>query len=105
MQVSRLDEKLAEMRSRYLARIRGDRVRLEVLCDELENGEGFDMAEEIERLAHRLAGSSGTFGLPEIGQHAEMVERMAHALIHGEGDRADLAAGTRALSQAIEAAE
>jgi HPt (histidine-containing phosphotransfer) domain-containing protein len=61
------DERMAVLRERFLARAERDRLAL-IEAEAAGDGEG------VRRIAHGLAGASGTFGFPELGTIARSVE-------------------------------
>jgi HPt (histidine-containing phosphotransfer) domain-containing protein len=60
-----MSDVLAELKARFLNRCVGDLERIEHLL-----GRGVLNADELQGLAHRLAGAAGTFGFPEISAAA-----------------------------------
>ena len=58
-----------------------------------------DRLRELHRVLHRLAGSAGTFGMPEFGAACRVIEDMLEALLarHPRG-RDDFGAVERALA-------
>lgn len=75
-----VSSRLAELRKRFAERATDDLKALEQRAQMLE-GEGADsavLADVCSRL-HRLAGSAGTFGFPELGQAARSLENMLEA--------------------------
>jgi len=75
-----VSSRLAELRKRFAERATDDLKALEQRAQLLE-GEGADgavLADVCSRL-HRLAGSAGTFGFPELGQAARSLENMLEA--------------------------
>lgn len=71
-----VSEKLKALRSKFLERARDDIRELSVYAEQTRNGTL--SAEGLIRCyqsLHRLAGSAGTFGLPELGQHARSLEK------------------------------
>jgi len=75
-----LQAKMRKMRERYVGRLRTESARLEQLVRSLDQSDGGAALEEIERLAHGLAGSAGTFGFDEVGTHAARLERETAAV-------------------------
>ena len=61
------DERLTELRAKFIARSRSERAALAAAS---ERG---DLA-EIKRVAHSLAGSGGLFGFPEISVAGQDLE-------------------------------
>ncbi len=78
-------ERLAQILRSFAARAREQSARLEELRAELEAGAPSGAAiEEVERIAHRLHGTSGTLGYAELGAAAAELETLCAAA----GDRA-----------------
>jgi HPt (histidine-containing phosphotransfer) domain-containing protein len=94
--------KLDAVRDRFLQRMKSGGARLVEIADLLERDGGDEIVGELGQHAHRLAGSAGTFGFPEIGLQAASLER--EALTPGVAVDA-LTTSARALAAAIEAAE
>lgn len=71
--MSEIDDPFAAVRARYLTRLSEEAAVLDQLikCDPPEA-----MA-QIGEIAHRVAGSSGTFGLADLSASARAVERAA----------------------------
>ncbi|XKH02035.1 diguanylate cyclase [Marinobacter nauticus] len=75
-----VSSRLADLRKRFAARAAGDLEELERRARVMRE-QGFDqavMADVCARL-HRLAGSAGTFGFPEMGEAARSLEKMLKA--------------------------
>lgn len=62
-----------------------------------------DVTLRIRTLAHDLAGSSGTFGFPDLGEIAAALEDVADRALAGPGEDHGLAPAVRRLAAAIEA--
>lgn len=76
---------LAKLRRNYLARLPTELSALQVLGAELGGGEDArPTLEAIHRQLHKLAGSSGTFGLPSLGVQARILEQRAKAWLASE---------------------
>jgi len=60
---------------------------------------------DLAMLAHRLAGSAGSYGYDELGACASALDRVATALQDVPGDHAPLDGAMRALLAAIDAAQ
>lgn len=80
--MSEFDDRLTELRARFLARAADDYAALRAARDAGD-------CETIRRIAHSLAGGAGIFGFPEISAAARVVEeadendvlpRLAHLL-------------------------
>jgi HPt (histidine-containing phosphotransfer) domain-containing protein len=65
--MSSFEEKMAELRGRFLARAAEERVLLQAALEEMNKG-------ELRRLAHGLSGSAGTFGFAPLSADAQAVE-------------------------------
>ena len=71
-----VSEKLKALRSKFLGRAKDDIRELSAYAEQTRNGTL--SAEGLIRCyqsLHRLAGSAGTFGLPELGQQARLLEK------------------------------
>lgn len=66
--MSDFEAHLAALRGRFRARLAEEREQLRVALES-------DDRETLARVAHRLAGSAGTFGAPEISDAAARVEQ------------------------------
>ena len=86
----RMSDRLDELRQRFRDRAATHAVELE---DALRTGDNACLTQ----IAHRLSGSGGTFGYPEIGRLAETVERAADT----ELSTTQLKCVVRALIEAI----
>src|SRR5512146_1734663 len=60
------------LKARFLERLGGRLARFRELCQNLSD----DGREEMRQLAHALAGTSGTFGFPRVGDCARRVESL-----------------------------
>lgn len=60
---------------------------------------------ELAMLAHRLAGSAGSYGYDELGARASALDRVAIALQDAPGDNARLDDAMRAVLAAIDTAQ
>ena len=56
------------LKARFLARLADRLVRFRALCENLTD----PAREEMRQLAHALAGTSGTFGYPRVGDCARL---------------------------------
>ncbi len=91
-----MNEALAALRQRFVARCVGDLARLRDLA------KGDLASSELQELAHSLAGAAGTFGFPRVSEVAGRVDdRFA---IGQSPSRADVDALIAALQEAVEAA-
>ncbi len=60
------------LKARFLERLAERLGRIRALCENLTD----DAREELRQLAHALAGSSGTFGFPDVGERARSLESL-----------------------------
>ena len=101
--------RLLDPEGRFRARLAADRRLLAGLSRQLwrESPRGRqDRLEEIETLAHRLAGAAGTFGFAAVGEAALALEDVLIEQREGllRGERAALAARLAALTEALDRA-
>lgn len=91
-----MNEALAALRERFVARCVGDLARLRDLARR-------DLASsELQDLAHSLAGAAGTFGFPRV---SEVAGRVDDRFAVGQApSRSDLDALIAALQEVVEAA-
>ena len=75
-----VSSRLADLRKRFAARAAGDLQELERRAQVMRE-QGFDQTvmEDVCARLHRLAGSAGTFGFPEMGEAARSLEKMLKA--------------------------
>lgn len=107
--------RLAALRQKFLVRVEEDMAALRRCAEQIRQGslsaEG--LVDGYQRL-HRLAGSAGTFGLPELGQAARALEKQVKHQAEGlvepgacDGGPVDVseefADGLEALTERIEA--
>ena len=78
---------------RHLAEVLGEVTALEALMKE-----GGDGREPLRAAAHKIAGTAGAFGFPELGESAREVER---AVLADAPWRPDLAGKIGALREAL----
>lgn len=84
---------IAALRGRFLERLPSDKAALaQAMRDPGRAG--------LQHLAHRLAGSAGVFGFPDLSRAAGAVD----VALSGHRAAADLAAGLAALTAEIDAA-
>ncbi len=69
---------LEALRRRFLARVRRDLATLGTALDAFERGDRpvEEVHAEMRAILHRLAGSAGSFGWPEIGARAAELEEL-----------------------------
>ncbi|MBB5319634.1 diguanylate cyclase [Marinobacter oulmenensis] len=77
-----VSSRLAELRERFVVRATSDLLALEALASGFSRG-GVDRAQLFDacQRLHRLAGSAGTFGLPELGESARALEKNLKAAV------------------------
>ena len=68
-------ERIAQLRLLFLKRTVDELSQLQQLTARAENGE-VQMLRDIEHLAHKIAGTSMTFGFESISQHARALEQL-----------------------------
>jgi HPt (histidine-containing phosphotransfer) domain-containing protein len=61
------DQRLADLRRRFLERTRKERMQLASACQTIDR-------EELRRVSHGLAGSAGIFGFADLGRSAQTLE-------------------------------
>lgn len=68
------DEEFAEIRKEYLKELPA---KIQLISENLEKGLGGDdkALHQATFLAHRLSGSAGSYGLPELGAEAKKLEQ------------------------------
>ena len=94
----------AALRERFKARL-GERLgSLRAARHELGTSGGEGAVATIRALAHDLAGSSGTFGYPDIGTASAVLEEAADRAVAGSGPCSELLSPLYALGARIEAA-
>jgi len=76
------DDKVDQIRSRFVMRTAGEAPRLQSLMDLLYSSDARPAIDAIRRMGHSLAGAAGTFGFRELAEAADAVESEAAALEH-----------------------
>lgn len=78
-------DRLAAMRESYIASLPEKVTQIIILCKKLLEGkpEGRDVKELVFHL-HRLSGSSGTYGLADVHEHASSLEKEIVRLLDGK---------------------
>lgn len=105
-----IEGKLARLRRAYLARLPDRVAKIEAAAGAVggdpSSAAGRAGVEALRFLAHKLAGSGGTFGLAAVGAAAEDVERACETLLEAPSAdaRADLDRLIGALRDAADAA-
>jgi len=83
-------EKIKALKEDYIASLREDFETFEALASEIEFGlEEPRTFDELRELAHRVAGSAGSFGFDALGSTAKSVDQI---LTKGQTASADLSA-------------
>jgi HPt (histidine-containing phosphotransfer) domain-containing protein len=91
-------DRLRELRARFGASLHERLERLDVLVGAARSGTSEDALDEALVVAHRLAGTAGTFGHVEAGEAAAALERALRRIAEGSPDPCakDEAAGDEA---------
>ena len=89
-----IDSLLARERAGYVRRTRAVLARAEKILD---GSLGLGEWGEVKQIAHRISGSGGSYGLPEVSERAQEWEVAADAL-DAEACRGAMAAVRRALA-------
>ncbi|MBE0487340.1 Hpt domain-containing protein, partial [Marinobacter sp.] len=80
--VDQLQERLRLLRERFFERARGDIETLSGFARLIDQHQlPKSELEKCYQLLHRMAGSAGTFGLPELGQAARAIEKQMKAYL------------------------
>lgn len=75
-----VSSKLAALRERFTVRASDDLAELERRAELMQQGSaGQAVLQDVCARLHRLAGSAGTFGFPELGDAARSLEKMLRA--------------------------
>lgn len=83
---------LATLREGFLQRARSDAAALAPYRAALApDGHSTPALEQVKSIAHSLAGASGIFGFPEIGNRSAALARAAEAMLEGNGEAAKVA--------------
>lgn len=77
---SQFDEKVDQIRQRFVTRTVGEIPRIESLMALLGSSEPRPAIDAIRRVGHSLAGAAGTFGFSELAIAADALESEAAAL-------------------------
>jgi len=96
-----VQSRLRRMRERYVERVRAESSRIEELVRAMDDTNADAAIGEIERLAHGLAGSAGTFGFEEIGVRAGELERKATNVRRGGSAPSSIAGVVVELATAV----
>ena len=68
--------RMAVLGDRFRERSLADASELERLGFTIDQAENAEAAETIRRIAHRLSGSAGTFGFPDLSEAAGQLEEV-----------------------------
>ena len=69
-----LAQKLAQLAATFVAQIPARVAQMDAHFDAVVNGQGAEALEGLRAEAHKLVGSAGTFGLPDISREARSLE-------------------------------
>lgn len=88
MSVNDVQASLAALKQKFLERSRQEVSLLSDRAEKLREGtlDGEELSEAY-RLLHRLAGSAGTFGMPELGEEARELEKSLKPEVEGPATR------------------
>ena len=92
-----IEDKLARARAAYTGKLRSSLEQLDTLLRQARQGDHQALA-EAQGLAHRLCGTSGTFGFAEASQATGFIDSELFEVLEGKR------AATAELWQQIEAA-
>jgi HPt (histidine-containing phosphotransfer) domain-containing protein len=96
------DEQLGSLKRRFFERAVAASNTLDALAKELESSSGSeDLKEQVSQIAHRLAGSGGTFGYAGISACASELEEFTA----GIPNPVELASACRELAEEIRRAQ
>ncbi|WP_019934670.1 diguanylate cyclase [Oceanimonas smirnovii] len=71
-ETTQLNQQLVMLRERFISRTAGE---LTAILNRLDAQQQDDLLQDCQQLLHRLAGSSGTFGLRTLGEQAALAEQ------------------------------
>lgn len=78
------NEKFLQVRERFVQKLQSWATDFEALEQTLAQPQpSIDNVENIREKIHKLAGSAGTFGFPELNEHAINVESILDDMIEG----------------------
>jgi CheY-like chemotaxis protein len=75
---------LAAMSRQFAEQLPGRLAEMQALLAKLQQEVDPERLETLHRMAHSLAGSAGSFGLPEVGKAARQLETCLKPVAHGE---------------------
>jgi HPt (histidine-containing phosphotransfer) domain-containing protein len=94
------------LRQRYAASLADKRAALVEAWESWRaSGDSPAHLRELATLAHRLAGSAGSYGYDELGTRASALDRVATAMQDAPVDHVQLDAAVRAVLAAIDTAQ
>lgn len=100
------DPRMDALRQRYAASLADKRAALVEAWEAWRaSGDSTARLRALAMLAHRLAGSAGSYGYDELGASASALDRVASALQDAPGDNARLDDAVRAVLAAIDTAQ
>jgi len=104
--VIRHDPRMEALRQRYADSLADKRAALVDAWERWRAANGSpDLLRKLATLAHRLAGSAGSYGYDDLGACASALDRIAAARQDAPVDHAAVDAAVRALLAAIDAAQ
>lgn len=77
-----IQTQLQALRAAYCAQLPARIAEIETAWQSLRRQPDTVVLQELHRKVHSMAGSAGTFGLPELGQAARAIEQHLKALLH-----------------------
>ena len=98
------DESFRLIRQRFVEKL-GDQLPMLLTIKEELKKEDYSSAEEMRMQMHKLAGTSGTFGFPELSHFAAEAETLLDRLIGGDSSDQTLSALQEAISDFHQRAE
>lgn len=99
-----VSELLQQYRAAYLSTLPGRLAQLDALADQLPDPAlAVSVLPALERCAHSLAGSAGTFGLAQLGETARKLEHAVEEERAGAGHAGRVLSGVDALRGQLQA--
>ena len=91
-------EVLQELANEFAAGLSARAAVMREAIDEIDRGVATDAAQRLHLTAHSLAGTASAFGASELVPHAERLESLGKAWLHGTSvKKAGVAEARRAL--------
>ena len=90
-------EFLQQQRAAYVNSLPGRLAQLETLAQQWDQGAPAGVLPDLERWAHGLAGSAGTFGFAALGETARALELIVEEVRDGAQQGAEITSGLAAL--------